>query len=137
MRPARFQDFVLDLARIAPDGGQPKPLADVGEKRYPYGVVAHAGGKEIRYQIIAESRAGDDFDQPEKIREADQAFDPDAVPAGGLFEERWLAELVAKSGTRELTDIAIWSAREGNRKGNDGVTFFFADSAKIYARVVR
>jgi hypothetical protein len=137
MRPTRFQDLALDLAKNAPDAGQARTLAEAGVTKYPYGLSVTISGREVRWQFIAQSRDGDKFDEPEKITEAEQPISPEAVPDGGLPEERWLAELLARSGSREITGIELWSPRPGNRAGNDGVTVFFADSARIYARVIR
>ncbi|MCX2970581.1 MULTISPECIES: hypothetical protein [Streptomyces] len=137
MRPQRFESLALDLAKNDPKVGAATTLKDAGESRYPYGLAVTADGRDMRFQFIAQSRDGDKFDEPERVTEAQQPFNTDAVPTGGLPEERFLADLVARSGSRELVDIVIWSPRKTNREGNHGVTFFFADTARIYARVIR
>ncbi|MBB1253108.1 hypothetical protein H3146_06950 [Streptomyces sp. OF3] len=136
MRPTRFQDFALDLAKNSPDCGQARTLADTGVTKYPYGLSATASGREIQWQFIAQSRDGDKFTEPETITKAEQPISLEAVPDGGLPEERWFAELLARSGSEEITAFELWSPRPNNRKGHDGVTVFFADSARIYARVI-
>ncbi|GAA4680118.1 hypothetical protein GCM10023347_38550 [Streptomyces chumphonensis] len=137
MRPQRFEALVLDLAKNDPRVGTVTTLKEAGDDRYPYGLAVRVDGREMRFQFIAQSRDGDKFTEPERVTEAEQPFDVDRVPAGGLPEERFIAELVARSGSRELVDVVIWSSRPDNRDGNEGASFFFADTARIYARVVR
>ncbi|MEV8324550.1 hypothetical protein [Kitasatospora sp. NPDC056731] len=44
MRPARFQQFLLDAA-TALSRAVAKTLADAGNNKRPFGVVAEAGGR--------------------------------------------------------------------------------------------
>jgi hypothetical protein len=136
MRPTRFQDFAVELAEIS-DGASAVTLAEAGDTKYPFGLAVKVNGGEMRFQIIAQGAPGEKYDEPEEPVEGDP-ITPDAVAdLGGTSAERWLAGLLAGSGCREIERIEAWSPRrEAGKSGQDGLTVFFRNQARIYARVL-
>lgn len=133
MRPMRFEEFAVELARKDPGAGKAMRLKETGESKYPYGLAVLLEGREARWQIIAQSAAGDDFEQPEQRVEGEPA-DLEGPRAEG--PEGWLAELLARSGSKEITSIEQWSLREDPNDRRNGLTVEFYSGAKIYARAL-
>lgn len=133
MRPQRFEEFAVQLAKASPDAGGVMTLKEAGDSKHPYGIAARIDGREARFQVIAQSADGDRFDEPETPVEG-EPVSPEAVPPGSTGPERWLAALLAGSRSREISGIEVWSARRDNREGHNGVTLTFHSGAKIFAR---
>jgi len=133
MRPVRFQELATSLAKAAPSAGSVATLQEAGDKRHPFGLAATIEGKAVRIQFLAQSADGDKYSLPEVPVEGDP-ITPEAV-AGlkGTPEERWLAGLLAGSGSREIEGVETWSAHEGRAPG---VTVRFHSKAKVFARVL-
>jgi hypothetical protein len=99
MRPTRFQDFAVDLAK-ASDAASAVTLKEAGDTKHPFGLAAKVDGKELRFQVIAQGAPGEKYDEPEQPVEGD-LIDPAAVTSqGGTPAERWLAGLIAGSGVQ-------------------------------------
>ncbi|CAM5502937.1 MULTISPECIES: hypothetical protein [Streptomyces] len=133
MRPARFQDFALQLAQTDPNAGAAATLKDAGDKKHPYGLAVKLGGRDARFQFIAYSVPGDNFDVPETVVEGD-LVPLDERRAEG--PEGWLMGLLADSGSREIATIEQWSLREDPADRRNGLTVEFHDGSKIYARAL-
>ncbi|WKX73309.1 hypothetical protein [Streptomyces sp. XD-27] len=138
MRPQRFQDFALDLAKNAPAADIVTTLAEAGDTKHPFGLAVKLGGTEVQWQVIAELAPGDKHSVPEAPVEGDPmapiecpqiAGSPSAADA-----ERWLASLLSSSGNRELCSLELWSQRPDARPGHHGLTARFHSGAKIYVR---
>ena len=114
VRPDRFQNFVVDLARNDPRAGKAATLAEAGDSKRLYGLAVVLEGRETRWQINIRSAEGDNFDQPERPVEGDPVS-LDGPWAEGA--EGWLAQLLASSGSKEIEDIDQWSLREEPKNG--------------------
>ena len=134
MRPARFTDFVIDLAKNSPTASRVRTLADVGgyDPHLKGAVIATAAG-ESRWQFIGQLAPG------EKHEHADTPATGTPVPVGAGPEpsdspEAWLAATVARAESPEIASIERWSTREGERPGYFGMTVVFHNGARIFAR---
>lgn len=136
MRPTRFQELALSLAKAAPDAGSVASLQEAGDRQHAFGLAAKVEGRDVRFQFLAQLADGERHERPEAPVEGDPISPEAASALGGTPAERWLAALVASSGSREIAGVETWSARQGNRPGHDGVTVRFHSTAKIYARVL-
>lgn len=133
MRPTRFEEFALSLARQDPAAGQASTLKESGDSKHPFGLAVALEGRTARFQFNAQSAPGDQYDQPERPVEGD------AVALDGPWAkgpEGWLARLLAGSGSREIERIEQWSLRKDPKKDHHGVTVFFHDGARIFARAL-
>jgi hypothetical protein len=133
VRPTRFQDFALQLAQNDPQSGTAATLKDAGDSKHPYGLAVKLEGREARFQFIAYSVPGDNYDAPETPVEGDPV-PLDERRADG--PEGWLADLLAGSGSREICGIKQWSLRENPADRRNGLTVEFHDGSKIYARAL-
>ncbi|MFJ4637557.1 hypothetical protein ACIP69_18275 [Streptomyces hygroscopicus] len=133
MRPMRFEEFAVELARQDPAAGKAMKIKESGESKYPYGLSVLLNGREARFQFIAQSAAGDRFDQPETPVEGDPVPLDERRAEG---PEGWLAGLLAGSGSREISGIEQWSLREDPNDRRNGLTVEFFSGAKIYARAL-
>ncbi|WP_275558544.1 hypothetical protein [Streptomyces sp. 5-6(2022)] len=129
----RFEEFAVELARQDPAAGKAMKIKEAGESKYPYGLSVVLQGREARFQFIAQSAAGDRFDQPETPVEG-EPVPLDERRAEG--PEGWLAGLLASSGSREISGIEQWSLREDPADRRHGLTVEFFSGAKIYARAL-
>ncbi|MEU3836156.1 hypothetical protein [Streptomyces microflavus] len=133
MRPARFQDFVLDLAKNTPGVTRVQTVAEAGENRFPFGLVIVTAGSETRWQIIGQLADGEKHDMADTPVE----YDPLAAgpePQTGDSPEAWLAAVIGRSESREIASITRWSTREGERPDNLGLTVAFNNGAKAFVR---
>lgn len=135
MRPARFQDFVLDLAKNTPGVTRVQTFAEAGESKLPFGVVIVTGAGEVRWQIIGQLADGEKHDH------ADTPVEYDPLPASpepqlGDNPEAWLAAVLGRSDSREIASVTRWSTREGERPDNYGLTVAFNNGAKAFVRKV-
>ncbi|AUY48324.1 hypothetical protein [Streptomyces sp. CB01881] len=64
MRPARFQQLLLDAAAGLP-GTAAKAFADTGHTRHPYGIAVEAGGRTSLWQVAGLGAPGDKWSEPE------------------------------------------------------------------------
>lgn len=133
MRPARFQDFVLQLAQNDPAAGTAATLQEAGHTKHPYGIAVTLDGRPTRLQFIAYSVPGDNYDTPETAVEGDPV-PLDERRADG--PEGWLAGILAASGSREICGIQQWSLRKNTATQQKGLTVEFHDGSKIYARAL-
>lgn len=130
MRPDRFQNLLVNLARNDPKAGKAATLAEAGDSKRPYGLAVVLDGREVRWQINARSAERDDFDQPETPVEGGP-ISMDGPWAKG--PEGWLAQMVAGSGSKEIEDIEQWSLRENPK---DGLTVKCYSGAWLFVRAL-
>ncbi|MEC4017671.1 hypothetical protein [Streptomyces sp. H27-D2] len=134
MRPTRFLPFALDLAEQSPEAGSAMTLREAGDNKHTAGLTVKPAGAEARFQFVAQSANGDNYDQTELPVEG-EPISPEAVSDGGTPAERWLAELLGASRNAEIMRVEIWSVREGDN-GHPGVTTHFHSGARVFARVL-
>jgi hypothetical protein len=136
MRPARFQDFIVELAK-ASDADSAVTLAEAGDTKHPYGLAAQVNGVAMRWQVIAQGAPGEKYDEPETPVEGDPVGPEVLSSQDGTVAERWLAGLLVGSGCREVERIEVWSPRrEAGKSSQDGLTVYFRNQSRIYARVL-
>ncbi|MEV6471621.1 hypothetical protein [Streptomyces sp. NPDC051657] len=133
MRPARFQDFVLDLVKNTPGVSRVQTVAEAGESRFPYGLVIVAAGGEARWQIIGQLADGEKHDMPDTPVEYDP-LPPGSEPQPGDNPEAWLAAVIGRSESREIASITRWSTRKDERPDNQGITVKFHNGAQAFVR---
>jgi hypothetical protein len=138
MRPARFQEFAIDVAKNAPGSGEVLSLQAAGESKYPFGVAVQLNGSQVRFQFVAQSAQGDRYDGDERLVEGDPPEPVEAVlPQGRVTPEAaegWLASVLTSSRCTELARVERWSTRpEG---GAAGLTAHFHSGARVFARVL-
>lgn len=141
MRPATFEDFAIGaLAQHKTIAGA-RPLRDIGEQRYPYGVAIRLqDGSEYRWQITAESAPGDNYATPEQPAEGDPApGTPAPAPnagkgkgtAAGPFgladADTLLAHILTHAGNRQIREL---------RRHGSGLTIRCHSKATIYLRAL-
>jgi len=133
MRPARFQDYLLDLANKQPHTTA-RPLTEAGETRYPYGAAIRTPRGEARWQIIGQLAPGERHNTPDTPVHAKPPAlvddpGPDASP------EAWLAALIAQAGCTEYEQIERWSTRPDGA-GQAGITIHCHNGARLYIRAL-
>lgn len=104
-----------------------------GRHQAPHGLAVTLNGREARFQFIAYSVPGDNFNVPETVVEGD-LVPLDERRADG--PEGWFAGLLAASGSREISGIEQWSLRKNPADRRKGLTVEFHDGSKIYARAL-
>ncbi|WMX46881.1 hypothetical protein RGF97_21520 [Streptomyces roseicoloratus] len=133
MRPQRFTDFVLDLAKNAPGATRVQTFADAGDTKHPFGLVITASGRETRWQFLGQLPEGakhEGFaDDPVTGAPAPSMGDPAAADS----PEAWLTAVVAGAECPEIQAIERWSTRETSNSA-PGFTVTFHNQARIFAR---
>lgn len=129
MRPARFQDFILDLAKNAPGVTRVQTMEEAGEKSYPYGLVITMAGSEVRWQIIGQLADGEKHENND-VPVRDQ---PAQTWHEGDTPEAWLAGLIGRAESPEIASIDQWSMRPGANSA-EGITIGFHNGARAFVR---
>ncbi|MEU4118966.1 hypothetical protein AB0F71_31290 [Kitasatospora sp. NPDC028055] len=138
MRPARFQQLLLDAAATLP-GATAKPFEDGG--RHPYGITVNAAGRSSRWQIVVVSAPGEKWDA--KSDPAPVLGDKPAGPAmpaelGDLaaVEHALVAALLA-ADPGEIAAVDIYSARPNPPAVGHGTTLDLHDGSRMFINHVR
>ncbi|RDG32596.1 hypothetical protein [Streptomyces corynorhini] len=132
MRPARFQDFSLDLVKNSPGVTRVQSLGEAGDTTHPFGLAITTTAGEVRWQIIGQLATG------EKHDDQDTPVNGDPVPAEGgepdpSDHEGWLYAALVRAESPEIASIARWSTREDAGKSR-GLTLDFHNSARVFIR---
>ncbi|WP_446039476.1 hypothetical protein [Streptomyces sp. SID1121] len=133
MRPARFQDFTLDLAKNTPGVTRVQTLADAGDTTHPFGVAITNGDGEARWQIIGQLADGEKHEQPDVPVNGDP-FGTWTEPKPG-DHEGWLVAVLARAESPEIANIEPWSTRAGGKE-SPGLTVFFHNGARAFVRKI-
>ncbi|MBB4987508.1 hypothetical protein [Streptomyces nymphaeiformis] len=133
MRPQRFTDYVLDLAKNAPGIVRVQTLAEAGDTKRPFGLAITTSSGENRWQFMGQLPDGakhEGFtDEPVTGTPAPAMGDP--ATAGS--PEAWLAAVLAGAECPEISAIGRWStSSEG--AAQRGITVDFHDGSRIFAR---
>lgn len=132
MRSRRFQAFALDALKNTPGVTQVQTLADAGDTKIPNGLAVTADGKESRWQIVGQLADGERHEHDEQPQQGTPATW--AEPAPGDNAEGWFAAAIGRAESPEIERIERWSARDGERPDNQGVTVFFHNGARAFVR---
>ncbi|MFE4170813.1 hypothetical protein ACFRR7_01990 [Streptomyces sp. NPDC056909] len=132
MRPSRFQDFTLDLAKNSPGVTRVQTLAEAGDTTHPFGLAITTGDGEARWQITGRLAEG------EKHEHADVPVDGDPAQGGTDPKpgdhEGWLAAAIARAESPEIASIEHWSTRPGEGNSRGGLTVAFHNGARAFVR---
>lgn len=132
MRPARFTEFVIDVAQR--QGVRAQTLAEAGDTQHPYGVVLSVG-RGARWQFVGQLPEGakhDSFtDEPVTGTPAPSG----AAPTAGDEPEAWFAAALTHAECPEVAAVERWSTRP-NGSTAKGVTVTFHNGARIFARAL-
>lgn len=134
MRPARFADFVIDVVKNQPTASRVQTLAEVGDTKHPFGVAITTAAGEARWQFVGQLPEGAKHDTFGDAPVTGEPAPAGAAPQPGDIPEAWLAAALAQAEDPEIAAIERWSTREGERRGNFGVTVRFHNGARIFAR---
>lgn len=134
MRPARFTEFVIDIAQRR--GVRAQTLAEAGDTKHPHGVALELdGGRRARWQFTGQLPEGakhEGFtDEPVTGTPAPAGEEPTA----GDEPEAWLAVVLARAECPEVAGIERWSTRPGATTAK-GVTITFHNGARVFARLL-
>jgi hypothetical protein len=138
MRPARFQQLLLDAAATIPGVGA-KSFADAGHSRHPYGVVVEAAGKTSRWQVVSVS-PGDDYSKPERdpiLGEHLPDREMPAVTADPGTVEAALVAAVLRMDVGEFSRVELYTDREPQPVVGYGAVFELHSGAKVYINAIR
>ncbi|MYV68368.1 hypothetical protein GT043_21010 [Streptomyces sp. SID2131] len=133
MRPLRFTEFVIDVAKNSPTCGRVQTFSEAGDSKHPFGVVVTVGASEARWQFTGQLPEGAKHEGF-----ADEPVAGDPAPAGDAPQttdspEAWLAAALAQAESPEVARIERWSTQPEST-GGSGLTVFFHDGSRIFAR---
>lgn len=133
MRPQRFTDYVLDLAKNAPGVVRVQTLAEAGDTKRPFGLAMTTASGESRWQFMGQLPDGakhEGFtDEPVTGATAPVMGDPATADSS----EAWLAAVLAGAECPEILAIARWSTSPEAGTPH-GMTIDFHDGSRIFAR---
>ncbi|MFJ1649077.1 hypothetical protein [Streptomyces sp. NPDC088258] len=133
MRPARFQDFLLDLVKNTPGTTRVQTLAEAGDTEHPYGLAVTTSTGDTRWQIIGQLAPGEKHTTPDTPAQGD----PVAPWTGDapVDPEGWLAATITASASPEIATITRWSTRPGD-ESKPGLTIDFHNGARAFVRKI-
>ncbi|MCZ0981000.1 hypothetical protein O1L60_24005 [Streptomyces diastatochromogenes] len=133
MRPQRFTDYVLDLAKNAPGIVRVQTLAEAGDTKRPFGLAITTASGESQWQFMGQLPDGakhEGFtDEPVTGTPAPAMGDPATADS----PEAWLAAVLAGAECPEIRAIARWSLTP-EAGAQRGMTIDFHDGSRIFAR---
>ncbi|MFF0409097.1 hypothetical protein ACFYUY_01510 [Kitasatospora sp. NPDC004745] len=140
MRPARFQQLLLDAAASLP-GAAAKTFADTGNTRHPYGVVVEAGGRTTNWQLIIMSAPGEKWgDHPDAEPVLGEKPAGPAMPAElkdlAAVEQGLVAALLA-ADPGEIAAVEVYSTLATPPAVGHGATVDLRDGSRAFINHVR
>lgn len=138
MRPARFQQLLLDAAASVP-GVSARSFADAGYTRHPYGIVVEAAGKTTRWQVVSVA-PGDNYQEAERpptLGEHLPEREMPAVTGDPATVEQALVAAVLKTDPGEFSAVDVYSVRAEPPAVQFGAAFELHSGAKAYLQAIR
>jgi hypothetical protein len=139
MRPARFQQLLLDAANSLP-GAAAKAFADAGHTRHPFGVAVEAGGRTSNWQIVVVGFPGETWgeaDPEPALGEKPAAIEAPALTSDlSTVEQALVAQLLA-SAPGEIAAVETYSTRPNPPAVGHGATLDMHDGSKVFINHVR
>jgi hypothetical protein len=132
MRPESFVPFVMDRVKNTPGVARVQTLADVGDRKHPFGFAVTAGSRETRWQVTGQLADGEKHDHPTAEVDGTPASWTDTSTQDG--GEEWLAAVIGRTESPQIARIERWSTREGARPDQLGVTVFFHNGQRSFLR---
>ena len=135
MRPARFQNLLIDAINNDGQMEAAHTYADARITRSLYGIIL-TGPVKANVQIAARSALGDDHTQPEHI----VTGEPHApltitIPTVLADVERYLAPLAVDIAPQEVASVSLYSVREKPQAVKYGFTVNFHDGSAIFVYI--
>ncbi|WP_416973900.1 hypothetical protein [Streptomyces sp. 4F14] len=131
MRPARFQDWLIDVVKNTPGVGRVQSLADSGDSKRPFGIALTRDGKEEHWQITGQLADGEKHDHEESSVKDTPFSAP--VPETGAAADVWLIGVIGASESPEIARVERWQDRpEG--LSQFGFTVFFHAGSRAFVR---
>ncbi|QNP72187.1 hypothetical protein IAG44_24075 [Streptomyces roseirectus] len=131
MRPARFQDWLIDVVKNTPGVDRVQSLADAGDGKQPFGIALTRGGKEERWQITHQLADGEKHEHEESVVKDTPFTAP--VPEAGVAADVWLVGAIGASESPEIARVERWQERpEG--ASQSGFTVFFHAGSRAFVR---
>lgn len=140
MRPDRFQTLITKHLALVDGITKAQTFADAGHDRSQYGfVLHHHTGTASWWQIVATSRTGDDYSQPEAPAATGER--PVQIPVPNLtgspvatsdVEAAIAATLLAADEDGETARVSLYSLRETPGAISHGMSVDFHDGSKIF-----
>jgi hypothetical protein len=134
MRPARFQDFVLDLVKNTPGVTSVQTLTEAGSTSYPYGLAVTTSAGEARWQILGQLASGEKHTDPD-LPVKGEPLPPGPNPAVGDSAEGWLAAVITNTRCPEIASVDRWSTQAG-KQPRHGLTIDFHNGARAFVRQI-
>ncbi|MFI1017570.1 hypothetical protein [Streptomyces sp. NPDC020965] len=136
MRPGRFQELVVDLAKNNTTAIQVQTLAEVGDTKTPGGVAITTAAGISRWGIVGQLPDGAKHEEFDDSPVHGLPTAPGDAPEPTDEPEAWLAALLARSEFPEIASIERWSTREEARPNYSGLTVRFHNGAKVFVRLL-
>ncbi|MEU8920340.1 hypothetical protein AB0D10_05290 [Kitasatospora sp. NPDC048545] len=137
MRPARFQQLLLDAAATLP-GAAAKTFADTGNTRHPYGVVIEAGGRTINWQIAVMGAPGEKWgDHPEPEPMLGEKPAGPAMPTELAAVEHGLVAALLAADPGEIAAVEVYSPLPNPPAVGHGATIDLRDGSRAFINHVR
>ncbi|MFB7030640.1 MULTISPECIES: hypothetical protein [unclassified Streptomyces] len=133
MRPQRFSELVVDIAKNSPTADRVQTLAESGDTKHPFGVVVTVGTTDTRWQFTGQLPEGA---KHEGFLDEPVAGTP--VPTGEPprktdSPEAWLAAALAQAASPEISAVERWSTQP-EAASQSGLTITFHNGARVFAR---
>jgi hypothetical protein len=139
MRPDRFQTLMREHLSTVPGITKVDTFEEAGHDRSRYGlVVHHHNGAETWWQIVAISRTGDDYSQPEAGPEIAERQAELSIPdlTGSRVDTARVEEAIAAVFTHadggEAAHVERYSTRDPRGAITHGLTIDFHDASRIF-----
>ncbi|MFE7132270.1 hypothetical protein ACFVIM_15560 [Streptomyces sp. NPDC057638] len=136
MRPGRFQEFVIDLAKNDPGVTRVQTLAEEGETKVPCGLAITLGQRVSRWGVVGQLPDGakhEGFTDTPVHGTPCAAGEP---PRPEDAPEAWLSALLGRAASPEIAHVERWSTRPDARPDYRGVTVRFHNSARVFVRLL-
>lgn len=131
MRPARFEDWLINAVKKAPGADRVQTLAEAGDTKHPWGVAVTRGGREERWQITYRPAEGEKNEHAENVVEDTPYSSPAPQPTAP--GDMWLAEAIGAAESPEIARVERWTDRP-NPATQAGVTAFFHNGSRCFVR---
>ncbi|MEV7154931.1 hypothetical protein AB0N77_09930 [Streptomyces misionensis] len=130
MRPARFQDWLIDTVKNTAGADRVQTLAEAGDSRHPFGIAVTRGGREERWQINHQLGEGEKHDHAESPV-TDTPFSSEA-PQPGDAADVWLAGVIGAAECPEIARVDRWAERPDASQA--GLTVFHHNGSRNFVR---
>ncbi|MFF1909853.1 hypothetical protein [Kitasatospora sp. NPDC058218] len=139
MRPARFQQLLLDAAAGLP-GVAAKTFTATGHSRHPYGIAVEAGGRTSLWQVVGLGAPGSRWSEPEPepiLGAKPTALEAPAPTDNLAAVERALVAALLTTDPGEISAVELYSDLPRPPAVGHGATVEFHDGSRVFINHVR